>query len=154
MASDEPQKPTESGDDAGGRWVDRLGAAAVEAEFRTGRREETVEEAERGVVLRLLRAIAGFFIIGVGIAALALPGPGWLLIIIGLSLLPFAWAERTILLIRRKIPGVPEEGSIPLHTWLIMGALLITFTTISFLYGDDISRWIAGLWGDPDKIFG
>ena len=126
MASDEPQKPTE-GDDAGGRWVDRLGAAAVEAEFRTGRREETVEEAERSVVLRLLRAIAGFFIIGIGIAALPLPGPGWLLIIIGLSLLPFAWAERTILLIRRKI---------------------------SFLYGDDISRWVASLWGDPDKIFG
>ncbi len=154
MAGEEPNKPTQGDGSSESRFVDRLGAAAVEAEFRTGRREETVEQAERHVVLRLLRAIAGFFVIGIGIAALPLPGPGWLLIIIGLTLLPFAWAERTILLIRRKIPGVPEEGSIPLHTWLIMGALLITFTTISILYGDDISRWVASLWGDPDRIFG
>lgn len=153
MASTDPSQSSDDGR-SNRRFVDRLGAAAVEAEMQTGRREETVEEAERNVVLRLLRAVAGFFVIGVGIAALALPGPGWLLIILGLSLLPFAWAERTILLIRRKIPGIPDEGSLPLSTWLIMGALLVTFTTLSIIFGDDISRWVAGLWGDPDRIFG
>ena len=42
-------------------------------------------------------------LIGVGLAGLLLPGPGWVMIIFGLSLLPFAWAERTVLLIRRKV---------------------------------------------------
>lgn len=135
-------------------WVDRLSAAAIEAELETGRREETAEEARRGVLIRLARIIGGFTVIGVGLAGLLLPGPGWVMIIFGLSLLPFAWAERTVLLIRRKVPGVPEEGTIPLRTWLIMGALLVVFTTLSLLYGDDITTWLAGLWGDPDRLFG
>ena len=62
--------------------------------------------------------------------------------------------ERTVLLIRQKIPGVPDEGSIPLRTWIIMGVLLVVFTGGSIVFGDDISRWLAGLWGDPDRIFG
>jgi hypothetical protein len=135
-------------------WVDRLSAAAIEAEIETGRHEETVEEARRGVLIRLARIIAGFSIMAIGIAALPLPGPGWLIIIFGLTLLPFAWAERTVLLIRQKIPGVPDEGSIPLRTWIIMGVLLVVFTGGSIVFGDDISRWLAGLWGDPDRIFG
>jgi hypothetical protein len=135
-------------------WVDRLSAAAIEAEIETGRHEETVEEARRGVLIRLARIIAGFSIMAIGIAALPLPGPGWLIIIFGLTLLPFAWAERTVLLIRQKIPGVPDEGSIPLRTWIIMGVLLVVFTGASIVFGDDISRWLAGLWGDPDRIFG
>jgi hypothetical protein len=76
------------------------------------------------------------------------------MIIFGLSLLPFAWAERTVLLIRRKVPGVPEEGTIPLRTWIIMGLLLVVFTTLSLLFGDDITRWLSGLWGDPDRLLG
>lgn len=135
-------------------WVDRLSAAAIEAEIETGHHEETVEEARRGVIVRLARIIAGFSIMAIGIAALPLPGPGWLIIIFGLTLLPFAWAERTVLLIRQKIPGVPAEGTIPLRTWIIMGVLLVAFTTISIVYGEAISEWIAGLWGDPDRIFG
>ena len=135
-------------------WVDRLSAAAIEAEIETGRHEETLEEARRGVIIRLARIIGGFSIMTIGIAALPLPGPGWLIIIFGLTLLPFAWAERTVLLIRQKIPGVPAEGTIPLRTWIIMGVLLVAFTTLSIVYGDDISRWLAGLWGDPDRILG
>ena len=157
-----------SPDDAGGRrtdltppagvphesWVEMLNAAALEAERETGRREETIEQARRGVIIRLARIIGGFTVIGVGLAGLALPGPGWLIIIFGLSLLPFAWAERTIRLIRRKIPGVPEDGTIPMRTWIIMGVLLVTFTTLSILYGHIVTVWLAGLWGDPDRIVG
>lgn len=157
-----------SPDDAGGRrtdptrlpgephesWVERLNAAAIEAELETGRREETMEEARRGVIIRLARIIGGFTVIGIGVAALPLPGPGWLIIIFGLSLLPFAWAERTIRLIRRKIPGVPEDGTIPMRTWIIMGVLLVIFTTLSIRYGYIVTEWLAGLWGDPDRMFG
>jgi hypothetical protein len=146
--------PTDASHEREVAWVDRLGAAAIEAEYETGRHEATVEEARRNVVIRLVRIVAGFFVIGVGLAGLLLPGPGWVMIIFGLSLLPFAWAERTVLLIRRKVPGVPEEGTIPLRTWIIMGVLLVVFTTLSLVFGDDISRWLAGLWGDPDTLLG
>ena len=141
-------------DAARGGFVERLSAAAIEAEFETGRHEETVEEARHGVMIRLARIVGGFAVIGIGVAALPLPGPGWVIIIVGLSLLPFAWAERTVMLIRRKVPGVPAEGTIPLSTWIIMGVMVATFSTISIVYGAEITTWLASLWGDPDRLFG
>lgn len=122
--------------------------AALEAERATGRREETIEQAERSLALRTARAVGGFALVGVGIALLPLPGPGWVIIIVGLSLLPFRWAERTILLIRRRIPGIPEEGAIPVHTWVIMGLIVAAATAISVLFGKQIGNWVAELWAD------
>jgi uncharacterized protein (TIGR02611 family) len=119
--------------------------AAIEAERQTGAHELTEEEARRSLSIRMLRIVAGFLVMLIGIAALPLPGPGWLIIIVGLNLLPFAWAERTIRLIRRKVPGVPEEGNVPVHTWVIMGVLTVSVTTISILWGDDISDWVRDL---------
>ncbi len=134
------------------RWVDVVREAAIQAEIETGHHEETIEEARRGVAIRVARIVGGFLVMALGVAALPLPGPGWLIIIFGLSLLPFAWAERTIRLIRSKIPGIPEEGSIPLRSWLVMAALLIVFTGGTILFGSSIQGWVAGLWGDPDKL--
>jgi Putative transmembrane protein (PGPGW) len=130
----------------------RIIDAAIQAEYDTGHREETEAEARRGVILRLVRIVGGFMLIGAGIAALVLPGPGWLLIILGLGLLPFAWAERTVQLIRRKIPGVPEDGRIPVPTLIVMGLIVVAFAVLSFLFGGAVTDWIAGLWGDPDKL--
>lgn len=127
--------------------------SAIEAEFETGRREETVEEAKHSLFLRILRAVAGFTLIGAGISMLILPGSGWVVIIIGLTLLPFAWAERTVRIIRRKIPGVPEEGRIPNSTWVIMGATMAIGTALSIFFGDDVSNWVRSL-GNPDAMFG
>jgi hypothetical protein len=132
--------------------AERIRAAAIEAEFQTGHREATEEEARRGVILRLVRMIGGFMLIGAGVAALVLPGPGWLLIVLGLGLLPFAWAERTIRLIRRRIPGVPEDGNIPVSTWIIMGVLVVGAAAGSFFFGEAVTNWVAELWGDPDKL--
>lgn len=135
-------------------WRRIVADAAIEAEFETGRREETVEEAKRHVAWRIASIVGGFAVIGLGIAALPLPGPGWLIIIVGLRLLPFAWAERTILLIRRRIPGVPEEGSIPIRTWLVMGVLVATFSAISIVWGPDMKDWMSESWGHPDRLLG
>lgn len=132
--------------------LDEFYDAAIQAEYETGRREETEAEARRGVVVRLARSIGGFLLIGVGIAALPLPGPGWLIIIIGLSLLPYAWAERTIRTIRRRIPGIPEDGRIPAGTWVVMGGMVIGAAVVSILWGAAITDFISGLWGDPDKL--
>jgi hypothetical protein len=123
-----------------------LADAAVEAEMETGRHEETLEEARAGAIRRTLRATGGFMVIGVGIALLPLPGPGWVVIILGLSMLPFAWAERTILTIRRNIPGIPDEGRIPLSTWIVMGVMVVAFTTLAILFGGSIGAWLGDLW--------
>jgi len=53
--------------------------------------------------------VAGLTLIGAGIVCLVIPGPGLVMIFAGLSMLPFAWAERTIQLIRRKTPGLRER---------------------------------------------
>ncbi len=128
--------------------------AAIEAELDTGVREETEEEARRSVLVRLARIVGGFALIGIGIAALPLPGPGWLIIIIGLELLPYAWAARVILEIRRRIPGVPEEGRIPARTWVIMATVIVVASAISLVWGEEIMAWLRELVGDPDRLFG
>jgi hypothetical protein len=127
---------------------ERLLEAAIEAELETGRREPTEAEARRGVALRLVRAVGGFVLIGIGIALLVLPGPGWLVIILGLSLLPFAWAERTIAGIRRKVPGIPDDGAIPARTWVVMGVIAAAAMAGALLFGDAIGRWVSGAWSD------
>lgn len=127
--------------------------AAIQAEFQTGKREETVEEAEHHVAIRFARMIAGFTLIIAGAAAIILPGPGWLMIVLGLSLLPFAWAQRTIKLIRRRIPGIPEEGRVPTRSLVVMGSMLITTVVISTLFGNDLLQWIRD-FGNPGTLFG
>ena len=128
--------------------VDVLRDAAYEAERGTGRREETEEQVRRGVIIRLARIIGGFTLIGVGISRLVLPGPGWVMIVIGLSLLPFAWAERTIRAIRRRVPGIPDDGRIPTRTWIIMGVLTVGALALALLFGDAVGRWASGAWED------
>ena len=46
--------------------------------------------------MRIAKLIAGFGLLGSGVAMLALPGPGWLAIAAGLALLAdeFHWARR------------------------------------------------------------
>lgn len=107
-------------------FTDRLIDAAVEAEFDTGEREETVDAAKDHIIIRLARISLGFLIVIAGIAALPLPGPGWLIILAGLGILSrdFVWAARLIRYIRRRIPGIPEDGKIPPRTWVMMGLIM------------------------------
>ena len=147
----EPDTRTEAGPVSGlvvepEGFGERLRAAAREAEVLTGRHEETEEEIRQSLMLRMARIVGGFAIILLGIAALPLPGPGWLLIIVGLSLLPYAWAERTIRLIRRRIPGIPEEGRIPARQWVIMGTIVVATTLCAVVWGNDVKDWVGDTW--------
>ena len=47
---------------------------------------------------RLVRIVVGFTLLVVGIAALVLPGPGWLTIALALAILSteFVWAQRLL----------------------------------------------------------
>ena len=46
--------------------------------------------------MRLVKIVAGFTLLGAGIALLVLPGPGWLTIALALAILAteFVWARR------------------------------------------------------------
>ncbi len=103
----------------------RLRAAAIAAEYATGRREDSEEAASRNVLIRLGRISLGTLVILAGIIMLMAPGPGALAIAAGLAILSkdVAWADRALHYIREKVPGVPADGSIPRSTWLVMGLL-------------------------------
>jgi uncharacterized protein (TIGR02611 family) len=94
------------------RW-EALREAAIEAEFETGHREETVEEARASIHVRLARMTLGSLLLVAGVAMLALPGPGWLTIAAGLAVLAkdVAWAERALERVRRRLPA-DEDGSV------------------------------------------
>jgi len=49
-------------------------------------------------VKRVARVVAGFALLLAGVAMLALPGPGWVTIAVGLALLSreFPWAEKSL----------------------------------------------------------
>ncbi len=127
--------------------------AAIEAELETAGHPETLDEARHNVAMRLARIVGGFALIALGIVALPLPIPGWLIILVGLELLPYVWAERTIRRIRRHAPGVPEEGHIPARTWAVMGVLVVALSTFGILFGADVRDWVTGL-ADADRALG
>jgi uncharacterized protein (TIGR02611 family) len=55
-------------------------------------------------VRRLFRVVAGFTLLAVGVVMIVTPGPGWLVILLGLSLLAaeFIWARRLMDRMKRE----------------------------------------------------
>ncbi|MEJ5254880.1 MAG: PGPGW domain-containing protein [Acidimicrobiales bacterium] len=95
------------------RALGELEQAAIEAEIETGRREETIEEAKRHLAIRVARIVAGTVVLLVGLAMLALPGPGLITVAAGLALLaqdvPFA--RRLLQSVRSRLPE-GEDGRV------------------------------------------
>lgn len=114
-------------------FVDELKEAAIAAEFETGEREATVEEAQSHALVRFARMGFGFLVVIVGIIALPLPGPGWLIIAGGLTILSrdVAWADRLLRYIRKKVPGIPEDGKIPRSSLITMAVVTLAAVAVS-----------------------
>jgi uncharacterized protein (TIGR02611 family) len=93
----------------------RLRQAALRAEYETGRHERTERAARTNVAVRLARMSVGGVVCVAGVVMLLLPGPGLLAIAAGLAILAkdVAWADRLLRYVRRRIPGVPDDGRIP-----------------------------------------
>lgn len=125
-----PRGPDERPEDHDHARLSELAEAAVEAELATGRREETVAEAKAHIALRLARITLGLAVTLLGIILLPLPGPGWLVIAAGLVILAqdFVWAERTLAIVRRRIPQ-DADGKIAPRTWALVG--LTTTATVA-----------------------
>lgn len=104
----------------------RIVDAAIEAELATGRREETLQEAKRHILLRILNVVGGGLVFLVGVAMLALPGPGWLVIFAGLAIMapevPFA--ARLMEKVRKRLPQ-DADGNLPVGVFIVSGLLLV-----------------------------
>ena len=78
--------------------IELLREAALQAEYATGRHEESEEEARRHIAIRVGTIIVGFVVLLGGLAMMILPGPGIVGIIAGLGILSreLPWAERLL----------------------------------------------------------
>ena len=116
----------------------RFEEAAIEAEFETGYREETREEARRGVVTRLLRMTSGSLVTIIGVIMMPLPGPGLLVVAVGLGILSrdVAWADRLLQIVRKRLPS-DSDGRLPRSSIVTM--------TVMALAGIAFSIWVTFL---------
>lgn len=102
------------------------------------------------MVYRIIVAVVGTAIVIMGLAAVPLPGPGWLIVFIGLGILAseFAWAARLLDYAKKKV-GVwsdwVRDQSLAVRLALLAGTLAIIAGAI---YGCHL------LWGLPSWIPG
>ena len=108
-----------------------LERAAIEAEMATGRREESVAEAKRHILIRIGRVLLGIVVLIAGLAMLPLPGPGMLTIAAGLALLasdvPFA--RNLLVRVRRRLPA-DADGRVSRP--IVIGGIAVSVVTITF----------------------
>ncbi|HEX3409980.1 MAG TPA: PGPGW domain-containing protein [Candidatus Binataceae bacterium] len=66
---------------------------------------ETVRQAKRAII-----AVVGFTVVALGVVMIVTPGPGWLFIFLGLSVLAaeFVWARRLLKRLKEKGTQVRE----------------------------------------------
>jgi uncharacterized protein (TIGR02611 family) len=100
--------------------------AAIEAEFETGEREESVEEARTHLLVRAARILAGTLVVMAGTAMLVLPGPGLLVIAGGLSILSIdvPFARRLLDHVRSRLPQ-DADGSVPKWVLVASGSAVV-----------------------------
>jgi len=107
-----------------------LEQAAIAAELETGRREDTLEQAKRHVLLRAARITAGIAVSLLGLVLMVLPGPGLVTLAIGLGILaqdvPFA--RRLLGKVRQRLPE-GEDGNV--STTFIVVSIGICVVTVS-----------------------
>jgi len=115
----------------------RVQEAAIQAELATGKKEESREEARAGVIKRTIRMGVGFAVLFAGLLMMVLPGPGLLVIAIGLGILSrdVAWAERLLERVRERLPQDEEGGvskpviatSVVIALAAVAGSIFLTF---------------------------
>jgi hypothetical protein len=97
-------------------------AAAIEAELETGRREESEQAATASLVVRVARITAGSIVALLGLILIPLPGPGFVVLGAGLSILAIdvPFARRLLKAVRARMPQ-DADGGTPNWLWLAMG---------------------------------
>ncbi|MFQ1001137.1 TIGR02611 family protein [Modestobacter sp. SSW1-42] len=99
---------------------------------------------------RLGVGIVGGLVVAVGVVAIPLPGPGWLIVFAGLFVLAteFLWAERLLAYARRQVQGWTD--------WLgrqpVAVRVAVALLTAAFVYG--VVVLTLHLTGVPDWVPG
>lgn len=138
----DPSDPTRS---------ERFREAAIAAELETGEREPTRQKAWRSSMLRLARMSLGFSVVVLGLILVPLPGPGWLMVAVGLTILArdVAWADRLLQKVRERLPS-DTEGKLPRSTIVTMILLAAAGIAVSiwFWLGDINPVDLVLFWRD------
>ena len=97
---------------------------------------------QRSKPLRALIVLAGFTVVGVGVAMLLLPGPAFVVIPIGLAMLSleFAWAERLLHKALKKSEQAKVRAQESSRPERILTAIAVFVGLLALL------AW--GYWGD------
>jgi uncharacterized protein (TIGR02611 family) len=112
------------------------------------RRASARGNASLDLVWRLVAGIAGTLVLIAGILMLALPGPGWATIVLGLAILSteFAWARRLRLRVVAKLNEFNDRHAprwrIPLWGWLVL-AILVSIAGFVILRMLDAPSWLT-----------
>ena len=75
----------------------------------------------------------GIVVTLLGVAMLVLPGPGFLAIAGGLFILAkdVAWADRLLGHMRKRMPGIPDDGKIPRSQVITMSFITLGAIAVS-----------------------
>jgi uncharacterized protein (TIGR02611 family) len=95
-----------------------------------GVRERREKHLERSRIVRIVVAIFGFLVVLAGLAMLVLPGPGLLVIAIGLGILAleFVWAER---LLERTVDKMEEAADTVKRSSPLQQALAVALLALA-----------------------
>ena len=121
--------------------------AAIRAELEIGHAEDTPKQAWTHVLVRLGRMGIGFVLLLAGIAMMVLPGPGAIVLAAGLAILArdVAWADRLLRYLRKRMPGLEEEGPIPRSTIAMSVMLMVAAGLAAWWWasggGDTVRGW-------------
>ncbi len=150
QSNDETSNPeSHESDDEAAHFMDdgRLGfrEAAVLAEFETGKREPTARSAWFQVLFRMVRIGFGVSVVGLGVVMLALPGPGLLVLSVGLGILArdIAWADRLLQKVMKRLP-TNEQGK--LSRSAIVTMVLLALAGIFFSVAYAVGGWSIFFW--------
>ena len=102
------------------------------------------DERKRGIK-RIIQIVLGVVLIAAGIAMLVLPGQGILTILVGLNLLkPDNALARWI---RRRIPGIPEDGTVPMRYVVLGLVFMVVSSVVAIIWGRAMLDWTLELIG-------
>jgi uncharacterized protein (TIGR02611 family) len=95
-----------------------------------GVRERREKHLERSRIVRIVVAIFGFLVVLAGLAMLVLPGPGLLVIAIGLGILAleFVWAER---LLERTVDKMEDAADTVKRSSRLQQALAVALLALA-----------------------
>lgn len=114
-------------------------------------RERIRAKRKVGFAYRVIVAVIGTAIVIMGLAAVPLPGPGWLIVFIGLGVLAseFTWAERLLDYAKKRVEQWADwlrAQSLAVRLAILVGTVMIVAAAIyGYHQWRGLPSWIPGI---------